>query len=149
MRLPRLSWRRDDVAKTLAAFVLTSAYSSVSPAASNQQVGLNLENSDDHRACASPPVWTIAGKVLLKLGCIFTSTVNITDSHTELNCQGSVIDPGSLSGYALHINSQGRRLTNVTVRNCIVRKRQCDWNSGGLARLGSGYGVPARTRRDL
>jgi hypothetical protein len=47
--------------------------------------------------------------------------VNISDSHTELDCQGSVIDPGSLRGYALHINSHGRELTNVTVRNCIVR----------------------------
>jgi hypothetical protein len=121
MRLSRLSWRRDDIAKALAAIVLTSACSSVSLAASNQQVGPNLESSDGHRTCASPPVWTFAGKVLLEPGCIFTSTVNITNSDTELDCQGSVIDPGSLSGYALHIDSQGRALTNVTVRNCIVR----------------------------
>lgn len=121
MRLSRPHWRRDDVAKTLVAIALTSACSSVLPATSKQQVGPNLESSDGHRACASPPVWTISGKVLLEPGCIFTSTVNITHSHTELDCQGSVIDPGSRKGYALHINSQGQRLTNVTVRNCIVR----------------------------
>lgn len=121
MKLPRLSLRSDDVAKVIRTIVLTSACISVSLAFSSQQVGTNLDSTGGHRACASPPIWTIAGKVQLEPGCIFTSTLNIIDSHTELDCRGSVIDPGSLSGYALHIDSRGRALTNITVRNCIVR----------------------------
>lgn len=73
------------------------------------------------KPCDSPPRWTLSGKVELQPGCVYTSTLSITESHTDLDCRGSVIDPGTLSGYALHIDSQGKELTQVTVRNCVIR----------------------------
>lgn len=77
--------------------------------------------SSTPKSCESPPRWSISGHIALQPGCIYTSTLRITDSNTELDCRGSIVDPGTLSGYALHIDSGGKELTQVTVRNCVFR----------------------------
>jgi hypothetical protein len=73
------------------------------------------------KRCDAPSRWFISGVVQLQPNCIYNSTISITESHTNLDCQGSVIDPGKLGGYALHIDSQGRELIGVSVQNCIIR----------------------------
>lgn len=84
-------------------------------------VGATVAPTTSHRACVSPPLSDIKGVVRLDPYCIYTTTAVIRHGNSELDCQDSVIDPGSLKGYVILIDSGGKKMTNVTIRNCIIR----------------------------
>ena len=86
-----------------------------------RDAGAELSVPEHPVSCPSPPQWVIRGKVELEPGCIYTSTLSITESHTSLDCRGSIIDPGPFKGYALKIDSLGAKTHDVTIRNCIIR----------------------------
>ncbi len=71
-------------------------------------------------SCEKPPK-IIQGKLDLAEGCVFETSIKIISSNTILDCKGSTFLglPGQKIG--LLIDSEGRELNNVVVRNCIFR----------------------------
>jgi parallel beta-helix repeat protein len=73
------------------------------------------------KMCSSASALEVKGTVRLQPDCIYTMTVSITQSRSELDCQGSVIDSSALKGYGILVNSNGQPLSEVTIRNCVIR----------------------------
>jgi hypothetical protein len=74
-----------------------------------------------YASCRIEQPLKVQGKIKLQPGCIYSTTVAISQGGSELDCQGSVIDPSGLKGYALTIDSDGKPMRDVTVRNCLIR----------------------------
>ncbi|RQW87471.1 MAG: right-handed parallel beta-helix repeat-containing protein [Geobacter sp.] len=63
----------------------------------------------------------VRGDVTLPEGCVFEQSINIIDSNTSLNCNGSVFDGKGKDKIGLLIDSKGNPLTNIKVENCVFR----------------------------
>lgn len=63
----------------------------------------------------------ISGKVTLPAMCSYSRELKITQSHTTLDCNGSVFDGHGTLKIGLNIDSMGEPLTDVTVRNCTFQ----------------------------
>ncbi|MDD2943139.1 MAG: right-handed parallel beta-helix repeat-containing protein [bacterium] len=106
----------------LLFFVCTLSGSANIYAATEQFLaGASVTVTDSHIECDSPSLLKIEGVVRLNPGCIYTTTALIRRGDSELDCQGSIIDPGPLKGYAVLVDSGGQSMSNVTIRNCIIR----------------------------
>lgn len=83
-------------------------------------VGGNLDTSS-HAPCPSERVMEPKGETKLAPNCVYSATAVIRQGNTTLDCQGSIIDPGDLPGYAVLVDSEGKSMSNVTIRNCHIR----------------------------
>jgi len=52
---------------------------------------------------------------------VFAGAIRITSSNTTLDCNGSILDGEGKRAVGIYIDSQGRELSDVTVRNCTLR----------------------------
>jgi hypothetical protein len=101
--------------------VLIAAGDLIQAKSIESDIGPLLANPSSYDKCLISERLDVKGKVELKPNCVFSTIVTLSSSNSELDCKGSVIDPGLLQGYAVHINSHGEPLSNITIRNCIVR----------------------------
>lgn len=80
----------------------------------------------------SVPVWAdgdcdqavlkdIKGQVVLPKNCVYQRAIQITQGDTTLDCQGSTFVGDGRFKVGLLINSEGRPMSNVVVKNCGFR----------------------------
>ena len=60
----------------------------------------------------------ISGNVRLESRCVYNASIVISDSDTVLDCSGATLDGGDLLKTAILINGRGKKINNVTIRNC-------------------------------
>lgn len=70
-------------------------------------------------ACSSPKELT--GHVELDPRCIYRQEFLITDSNVTLDCRGATLDGEGRIAIGILIDSRGKPLSNVQVRNCVLR----------------------------
>lgn len=63
----------------------------------------------------------VRGNTTLSPHCVYKEAVIITSSNTTLDCRGAVLEGGNQRPFGILINSKGKPLSAVTVRNCKVR----------------------------
>lgn len=63
----------------------------------------------------------IHGDVSLSPHCVYKQAILINSSHTSLNCQGAVLDGDNERPFGIVVNSRGKPLSDVSIRNCKVR----------------------------
>lgn len=85
-----------------------------------------LLNSHAHanEACAQQIPGIIKGEFVLPSDCVFEKPLKINEGNTTLDCNGSVFDGRNIHGLnkaGLTIDSEGRKISNITVRNCVFR----------------------------
>jgi hypothetical protein len=72
-------------------------------------------------ACDAGLPKTIVGQVTLPARCVYSRELLITHSHTLLDCKGAVFDGHGTMEVGLNIDSGGKPLWDVTVRNCTFQ----------------------------
>lgn len=77
--------------------------------------------TEDRKVCEMPKPNELKGQVKLDPSCTYTKTMNINNSNTEVDCGGAILDGGGTEKIGVYINSKGRPLSNVTVKNCVVK----------------------------
>lgn len=73
----------------------------------------------EDKACSADK--RISGTVQLDGECTYRQQFTISSSDTTLDCKGATIDGGQSMAVGILINSEGRPLSNVTVRNCVIQ----------------------------
>lgn len=63
----------------------------------------------------------LSGTVRLNPGCVYHQQVTISSSDTHLDCQGATLDGGMSIKTGILVAGQGAGISNVSVKNCIVR----------------------------
>ncbi len=63
----------------------------------------------------------IIGKVILPTGCVYSRELLITQSHTLLDCNGAIFDGHGTLNIGLNIDSGGKPLDDVVVKNCTFQ----------------------------
>ena len=63
----------------------------------------------------------IVGKVTLPAGCVYSRELLITQSHTLLDCNGAIFDGHGTLKVGLNIDSDGKPLEDVTVKDCTFQ----------------------------
>ncbi|MGA5655588.1 right-handed parallel beta-helix repeat-containing protein [Rahnella contaminans] len=63
----------------------------------------------------------VRGNTTLSPHCVYKEAVIITSSNTTLDCRGAVLEGDNQRPFGILINSKGKPLSAVTVRNCKVR----------------------------
>lgn len=63
----------------------------------------------------------VRGNTTLSPHCVYKEAVIITSSNTTLDCRGAVLEGDNERPFGILINSNGKPLSDVTVRNCKVR----------------------------
>ncbi|MGP6469676.1 right-handed parallel beta-helix repeat-containing protein [Rahnella aceris] len=63
----------------------------------------------------------VRGNTTLSPHCVYKEAVIITSSNTTLDCRGAVLEGDNERPFGILINSKGKPLSDVTVRNCKVR----------------------------
>lgn len=63
----------------------------------------------------------VRGNTSLSPNCVYKEAVIITSSNTTLDCHGAVLEGDNERPFGIMINSKGKPLSDVTVRNCKVR----------------------------
>ena len=63
----------------------------------------------------------VRGNTTLSPHCVYKEAVIITSSNTTLDCRGAVLEGDNERPFGIMINSKGKPLSDVTVRNCKVR----------------------------
>lgn len=63
----------------------------------------------------------VRGNTSLSPHCVYKEAVIITSSNTTLDCHGAVLEGDNERPFGIMINSRGKPLSDVTVRNCKVR----------------------------
>lgn len=61
------------------------------------------------------------GNVSLIPSCVYHQEMVITASHTTVDCRGAVLDGNNEKSFGIFINSKGKPMSDVTIRNCKVR----------------------------
>lgn len=69
-------------------------------------------------SCDPAQLDQISGTVTLPANCTYRRAIRITDSDTSLDCQGSTFEGDARTKIGLMIDSEGRPLRNVQVKNC-------------------------------
>lgn len=62
----------------------------------------------------------VRGNTTLSPHCVYKEAVIITSSNTTLDCRGAVLEGDNERPFGILINSKGKPLSDVTVRNCKV-----------------------------
>lgn len=62
----------------------------------------------------------VRGNTTLSPHCVYKEAVIITSSNTTLDCRGAVLEGDNKRPFGILINSKGKPLSDVTVRNCKV-----------------------------
>lgn len=62
----------------------------------------------------------ISGTVKLAGQCRYLTTIRIDSSNTSLDCAGAVIDGEGKRSIGIEVESSGKPLTNIEIRNCVV-----------------------------
>ena len=75
----------------------------------------------------------LEGDISLPFGCIYEKSIRITTSGTTLNCNGAIFDGKQRLRVGLIVESLGKPLSNIEVRNCTFQ----NYLSGGV-RVGWG-----------
>ena len=96
----------------------------------------------------------ISGTVVLPAQGRYRGGLLITDSHTSLDCQGSVFDGHGEDAIGLLLDSGGRELFDVTVRNCVFQNYAASgvrvtWNVPDIRKGDDHAAIAARTPRDI
>lgn len=73
----------------------------------------------DEAACTLPK--RLSGDIVLDAFCTYRQQFMLTASGTTLDCRGATIDGENRLNVGITINSEGRPLSQVTVRNCVIR----------------------------
>lgn len=68
--------------------------------------------------CQLPP---LHGNVSLKPACVYPQEMLITTSHTTVNCNGAILEGNNERAFGIVVNSKGKPLSDVVIRNCKVR----------------------------
>jgi hypothetical protein len=76
-------------------------------------------NATTSKVCETSEL--VTGDVRLEPGCVYHQKLRISTSGTKLDCRGATLDGRGVLGNGVLINSMGKPLANVTVRNCIMR----------------------------
>jgi len=63
----------------------------------------------------------VRGNTTLSPHCVYKEAVIITSSNTTLDCRGAVLEGDNERPFGIMINSKGKPLSDVTIRNCKVR----------------------------
>jgi len=63
----------------------------------------------------------VRGNTTLSPHCVYKEALIITSSNTTLDCRGAVLEGDNQRPFGILINSKGKPLSAVTVRNCKVR----------------------------
>lgn len=87
--------------------------------ASGQQ--LLLDTSRLQANCQYSDRSKFSGTTVLPPNCLYRQFIKITESNTTLDCNGSIFDGEGQDKIGLHIDSGGRPLSNITVKNCTFR----------------------------
>lgn len=82
---------------------------------------LNLPNMSKANSINNCPSTVIDGYVKLQKNCIYNGTFTLNKSNTGLDCQGAVIDGANNKKFGVVILGSGKPLSNITVKNCIVK----------------------------
>lgn len=70
--------------------------------------------------CPTGDSYTVTGAVKLSPECHYDGTIRIVDSNSLLDCQGALIDGEKKRQSGIEIDSGGKPLRNVEIRNCVV-----------------------------
>lgn len=81
---------------------------------------INSTSYAQNKNCASDELMEIRGVVELTSGCIYKSRVLITESNTHLDCKGAEFKGHSSQKIGILIDSKGKEINNISVRNCRV-----------------------------
>lgn len=73
----------------------------------------------DEAACTLPK--RLSGQVLLDGSCTYRQQITLSSSDTTLDCRGAILDGENRLAVGIMIDSEGRPLSQVTVRNCAIR----------------------------
>ena len=71
--------------------------------------------------CDQAVLKEIKGHVILPKNCIYQRSIQITDSNTVLDCQGSTFVGDGRVKVGLLIDSEGKPMSNVIVKNCTFQ----------------------------
>jgi parallel beta-helix repeat protein len=77
--------------------------------------------AEDRKLCEMPKPEELRGQVELEPSCIYTKTMILNNSNTKVDCRGAILDGKGVEKIGIYINSEGRPLSNVVVKTCIVR----------------------------
>lgn len=77
--------------------------------------------AEDRKLCEMPKSEALRGQVELNPSCSYTKTMNINNSDTEVDCRGATLDGSGVEKIGVNINSKGKKLSNVVVKNCIIK----------------------------
>ncbi|HEY8360767.1 MAG TPA: NosD domain-containing protein [Ramlibacter sp.] len=69
--------------------------------------------------CSRPK--EVSGLVELQPGCVYRQDFVIATSDSTLDCKGAVIDGENRLELGVLVDSRGKPLANVQVRNCVIR----------------------------
>ncbi len=73
--------------------------------------------------------------------CLYHQSIQITEGNTTLDCNGSVFDGQGQDKVGLYIDSQGKPLSNITIKNCTFRNFKngvrIAWNKVDSQKAGS------------
>lgn len=61
---------------------------------------------------------SFSGSVRLESSCVYNASIVISTSNTVLDCSGATLDGGGSLKTAILINGRGKKIRNITVRNC-------------------------------
>lgn len=70
------------------------------------------------RECRLP---AIQGNVSLQPSCIYHEEMVITRSNTTVDCRGAVLDGRNEKSFGIVVNSKGKPLSDVTIKNCKIQ----------------------------
>ena len=79
-------------------------------------------------SCDSVDLKNIRGQVTLPKNCVYQHPIRITEGNTTLDCQNSTFVGGNQVKIGLLIDSEGRPMSDVTIKNCKFR----DFKSSGI-----------------
>ncbi|WP_339544672.1 right-handed parallel beta-helix repeat-containing protein [Pseudomonas sp. RA_35y_Pfl2_P32] len=78
-------------------------------------------NAQENRTCQLPNSGNLNGNLTLDQSCTYNQTITINNSNTNIDCKGATLDGQLTRKIGILITSQGNPLSNVTVKNCIVK----------------------------
>lgn len=77
--------------------------------------------AEDGGGCKLPAKNALSGQIELDGSCTYTQTVRLSQSNTNLNCNGATLEGGGTLPIGIIIGGTKKKIENVTVENCQIK----------------------------
>ncbi|WP_095165292.1 right-handed parallel beta-helix repeat-containing protein [Pseudomonas sp. Irchel 3H3] len=77
-------------------------------------------SAQENAACKITNASNLRGTITFEPNCTYTQPIVINESNTEINCRGATLDGQHKLKIGIRIDSKGKPLNNVTIKNCTI-----------------------------